>query len=141
KSACFNRFVFDIDHVCRMAEDLRARKLDSVLLQIRSASHSCADLRTRRTMIANPLVIVPIEALVTSIAALELVVVHVSGESHPSDHEVITAQNFADAFDNVCIETANRGPDRDHGRHADDDSDKSQKSPQFVGKDRLQSNL
>src|SRR6185369_10298962 len=92
-------------------------------------------------MIADPLVVVPIEPLVASIASLEFLVVHVPGERHPGDHEVITAQNFADAFDNVRIETANRRPDRNHRRHADDNPDKSQKSPQFVGKDRLQSNL
>src|ERR1700741_1685185 len=107
-----------------MTEDLRARKLDTLLLQVDSASNTGADFRTRCTMIANPLVVVPVESLVASIAALEFVVVHVPGEGHASDHEVITAKNFGDSLDDVSIETANRGSDRNYRRHADDDSDK-----------------
>src|ERR1044071_1031812 len=106
-----------------MTEDLRTRKLDSVLLQIRAASNSRADFRTRSTMVANPLVVVPVESLVTAIAALELVVVHVPGEGHARDHEVITAQNFADSLDDVGVEAANRSADCNHRCYADDDSD------------------
>ena len=90
-----------------MTEDLSAGKLDSVLFQIRSASDYRPDLSTRGTMIANPLVVVPVEALVASIASLEFVVVHVPREGHAGNHEVITAQNFADSLDYVGIEAAN----------------------------------
>ena len=50
---------------------------------------------------------------------------------------MIAAENFADFFDDVGIEAADRCPDSDHGRDADDDADQRQKCPQFVSKDRL----
>lgn len=108
-----NRFVFDFDHVGAGAEDLRTWKLDSVLLQISAAAGARADLVARSAVIAHPLVIVPVEPLVAPVAPLKLLVVHVAGKCHASDHEVIAAEHFADSFDHVRVESADGSPDGD----------------------------
>ncbi len=92
-------------------------------------------------MIADPLVVVPVEPFVAAVSALKLFVVHVTRERHPRDHEVIVAENLAESFDDVSIEPADRRSHRNHRRHADDDADQRQKRAQFVREDRLQSDL
>ena len=57
-------------------------------------------------MIAHPLVIVPVESLVASISSFKFFVVHVAGEGHAGDHEVVAAENFGDSFDDVGVEAA-----------------------------------
>src|SRR4029079_556173 len=92
-------------------------------------------------MVANPFVIVPVQSFVAPISSFKLFVVHVAGEGHAGDHEVVTAQNFAVSVDDVGVETADRGADCYHRGDADDDAEQRQKRPQFVGKDRLQGDL
>src|SRR5215213_5061107 len=134
-------FVFDINHVGSDTEDLRADKLNAVLPQVRAGTHARTDFRAGRTMVADPLVVVPIKSLVASISSLKLVVVHVAGEGHAGDHEVVAAQDFSDFFDDVRVEAADGGSDCHDRGDADDDADQRQKGPQFVGKDRLHGDL
>src|SRR4029078_257078 len=65
----------------------------------------------------------------------------VARESHASDHEVVVAKYLRNFVDNVRVQTANRRADGDDGGHTDDDPDQREKSPQFVGEDRLQGDL
>src|ERR1051325_944934 len=119
-------FVFDINHVGAVAKDLRARKLDSVLPQISAGADARAHVRARRAVIAHPLVIVPVEPFVAPVSSLKLFVVHLAGEGHAGDHEVIAAEYLADFVDYIGVETADGSSDRDHRGDADDDADESQ---------------
>ena len=68
--------VEDVAHVA--PKNLRSRKLDTVLLEIRTAAYLRANFRAGSAMIANPLVVVPVKSLIASISALKLLVVHVA---------------------------------------------------------------
>ena len=59
-------------------------------------------------MITYPFVIVPGDSFIAAIAALEFLVVHVAGEGHAGDHEVVVAEYLRNFFDDVGVETADR---------------------------------
>src|SRR5215211_3197144 len=103
----FDGFVFDVDHVCRVTKDLRTRKFNSILFKIRAAAHAGAHFSTGGAMVAHPLVVVPIQSLIPSIASFKLFIVHVPGERHSRDHEMVAAEHLRDLVDDVGVETAN----------------------------------
>jgi hypothetical protein len=92
-------------------------------------------------MIANPFVVVPIYAFISSISLFKLFVRHPSGKRHPGNHEVVAAEDFSNLFGDVRIQSADRGAHRNHRGHTDDDADKRQKGPQFMRKNRLKGDL
>ena len=57
------------------------------------------------------------------------------------DHEMIAAQDLLDFFQRQSIEPTNRGPNRHNRGDPYDDADQSEKSAQFMGKNRLQGDL
>ena len=57
-------------------------------------------------MVADPLVVVPIDSFVAAVSSFKFFVVHVAGEGHARDHEVIAAEYFADSIDDVGVEAA-----------------------------------
>src|SRR5262249_45144209 len=106
----FDSFVFDVDHVCAGAKHDRAGKLDPVLLQVNAAARFGADFSARMAMITYPLVVVPVDSFVATVATLKFLVVHVTRESHARDHEVITAQHLRTLLYDIRIDPRDERP-------------------------------
>lgn len=88
-------------------------------------------------MVANPLVVVPVDPLIPSIHFFEIFIGKPAAGSNARNHEVVAAKDLLNFFDHVRIQTADRRPHGHHRGNTDDNSDQSEKSPQFVGKNRL----
>ena len=86
-------------------------------------------------MIAHPLVVVPIEALVTPVPSLKLIIGHMTREGHSGNHEMVRAEHLGHAIDNICVQTTNGSADCDHGSHTNDDAYQRQEGSELVGKD------
>ena len=103
--------------------------------------HLRPDFRARLAMVAHPLVVVPVESFVAPVHALKFFIGQPAVGSNARDHEVVAAEDFCHLVDHIGVQAADRGAHRHHRSHADDDPDQGQKSPQFVGKNRLHGNL
>src|SRR5262245_55198740 len=86
--------IFNVDHVRRGAKDQGSRKFDTILPQVCAIAGGCSYFTAGVAMIAHPLIVVPVEAFVAPVSPLILLVIHVSGEGHARNHEVITAKYF-----------------------------------------------
>src|SRR6266566_6193607 len=92
-------------------------------------------------MVAHPFIVIPINSLVAPVHTFKIFIRKATAGSNARDHEVVTAEYLRHLVDHVSIQAADGRPDGDYRRHADDDSNQRQKSPQLVSKNRLDRNL